>query len=39
MHSSPFPSTGHRAPAPLDLIHTDLCGPLSVSTPVLVRVH
>ena len=33
MHSSPFPSTGHRASAPLELIHTDLCGPLSVSTP------
>ncbi|RXW16552.1 hypothetical protein EST38_g9289, partial [Candolleomyces aberdarensis] len=33
MHSSPFPSTGHRASAPLDLIHSDLCGPLSVSTP------
>ncbi|RXW13922.1 hypothetical protein EST38_g11929 [Candolleomyces aberdarensis] len=33
MHSSLFPSTGHRAAAPLDLIHSDLCGPLSVSTP------
>ncbi|RXW18308.1 hypothetical protein EST38_g7549 [Candolleomyces aberdarensis] len=33
MHSSPFPSTGHRASAPLELIHSDLCGPLSVSTP------
>ena len=33
MTSAPFPSTGHRAAAPLDLIHTDLCGPLSTSTP------
>ncbi|KAJ2921830.1 hypothetical protein H1R20_g15268, partial [Candolleomyces eurysporus] len=32
MHSSPFPSTGHCACAPLDLIHTDLCGPLSTFT-------
>ncbi|KAJ2912505.1 hypothetical protein MD484_g7902, partial [Candolleomyces efflorescens] len=33
MHSSSFPSTGHRAAAPLDLIHSDLSGPMSVSTP------
>ncbi|KAJ2923685.1 hypothetical protein H1R20_g13405, partial [Candolleomyces eurysporus] len=32
-HSSPFPSTGHCASAPLDLIHTHLSGPLSASTP------
>ncbi|KAJ2936411.1 hypothetical protein H1R20_g683, partial [Candolleomyces eurysporus] len=36
MHSSPFPSTGHCASAPLDLIHSDLCGPLSASTPLLL---
>jgi hypothetical protein len=33
MHSAPFPSTGHRAAAPLDLIHSDVSGPMSVSTP------
>ncbi|KAJ2911310.1 hypothetical protein MD484_g9104, partial [Candolleomyces efflorescens] len=33
MHSSFFPSTGHRAAAPLNLIHSDLSGPMSVSTP------
>jgi hypothetical protein len=33
MHSSPFPSTGHCASSPLDLIHAHLCDPLSVATP------
>jgi hypothetical protein len=33
MHSSAFPSTSYRASARLDLIHSDLCGPLSASTP------
>jgi len=32
MHSSPFPSTGHCATALLDLVHSDLCGPLPVQT-------
>ncbi|RXW15144.1 hypothetical protein EST38_g10708 [Candolleomyces aberdarensis] len=32
MHSSPLPSTGHCGSAPLDLIHSNLCGPLLVST-------
>lgn len=32
MHSSLFPSTRHHALAFLDLIHTDLCSPLLVST-------
>ncbi|KAJ2926387.1 hypothetical protein H1R20_g10714, partial [Candolleomyces eurysporus] len=33
MYSSPFPSTVHCASAPLNLIHTNLCGPLPASTP------
>ena len=33
MHSGSFPSTGNRASHALDLIHSDLCGPMSVSTP------
>ena len=33
MHSAPFPTTGHRANRPLDLVHSDLCGPISTSTP------
>ncbi|KAJ2923863.1 hypothetical protein H1R20_g13232, partial [Candolleomyces eurysporus] len=30
MHSAPFPSTGHCAAAPLDLIHSDVSGPFKV---------
>jgi len=33
MKSAPFPSTGHRSSHPLDLIHSDLCGPLATATP------
>ncbi|KAJ3500759.1 hypothetical protein NMY22_g19155 [Coprinellus aureogranulatus] len=33
MHSGSFPSTGNRAALPCDLIHSDLCGPMSTSTP------
>ncbi|KAJ2932617.1 hypothetical protein H1R20_g4479, partial [Candolleomyces eurysporus] len=33
MHSAPFPSTGHQAAAPLNLIHSDVSGPMSVLTP------
>ncbi|TFK16589.1 hypothetical protein FA15DRAFT_554396, partial [Coprinopsis marcescibilis] len=32
MHSGSFPSTGHTNSAPLELSHTDLHGPLSVSS-------
>ncbi|KAJ3501259.1 hypothetical protein NMY22_g18988 [Coprinellus aureogranulatus] len=35
MHSGSFPSTGNRAALPCDLIHSDLCGPMSTSTPDL----
>ena len=33
MHSGSFPSTGNRAALPCDLVHSDLCGPMSTSTP------
>ena len=33
MHSGSFPSTGNCASHPLDLVHSALCGPMSVSTP------
>src|SRR5579859_1432045 len=33
MHANPFPSTGHRAKKVLELIHTDVKGPLSVRSP------
>ena len=32
MHSNPFPSSPSRSTTPLELIHTDLHGPLNVST-------
>jgi hypothetical protein len=32
MHSNPFPSSQHRASRPLELIHSDLHGPLPVCT-------
>jgi len=32
MHSHPFPSTHHRALKPLELVHSDLHGPLPVRT-------
>ncbi|KAJ2926194.1 hypothetical protein H1R20_g10904, partial [Candolleomyces eurysporus] len=38
MHSAPFPSTGHWAAAPLDLIHSDISGPMSVSTPEVTAI-
>ena len=31
MHSAPFPSTGHRASQPLELVHSDLHGPMARS--------
>ncbi|KAI0038011.1 hypothetical protein FA95DRAFT_1474291, partial [Auriscalpium vulgare] len=33
MHANPFPSSTHRARAPLHLIHSDVHGPLPVRTP------
>ncbi|KAJ3495675.1 hypothetical protein NMY22_g19906 [Coprinellus aureogranulatus] len=33
MHSGSFPSAGNRAALPCDLVHSDLCGPMSTSTP------
>jgi transposase InsO family protein len=32
MHSNPFPSTSSRATQPLELVHSDLHGPLPVAT-------
>jgi hypothetical protein len=33
MHANPFPSTGHHAKKPLELIHSDVKGPLTVWSP------
>ena len=33
MHSNPFPSSPSRAKEPLELVHSDLHGPVSVATP------
>jgi len=32
MHSNPFPSSASRATQPLELVHSDLHGPLPVAT-------
>src|SRR5277367_6367133 len=32
MHANPFPSSDHRATTPLELIHTDVHGPVSICT-------
>ena len=31
-HRTPFPKSSFRATEPLELIHTDICGPISPST-------
>ena len=33
MHANPFPSSPHHAKQPLELIHCDVHGPLSVQSP------
>jgi len=33
MHANPFPSSTHHAKRPLELIHTDVHGPISVQSP------
>ncbi|KAL0426868.1 UNVERIFIED_CONTAM: Retrovirus-related Pol polyprotein from transposon TNT 1-94 [Sesamum latifolium] len=33
MHKLPFPKTSWRASAPLELVHSDICGPMQTPTP------
>ncbi|KAL0410958.1 UNVERIFIED_CONTAM: Retrovirus-related Pol polyprotein from transposon TNT 1-94 [Sesamum latifolium] len=33
MHKLPFPKTSSRASAPLELVHSDICGPVQTPTP------